>query len=195
MTERRVERSLTEDFWVDLNNRNVEERNRIQDGLGATILTSTSVFKEEKTVDNKFLLTAGIYGGFHIKKQWTSIIGSPGVVAKRVWKIDHDCTIDNVQFNSDYIGAQNETQLVQINSATATVIFRNCEFVKRDGQPSECVVLVSGAKAHFINCIFRPAMSVAGNPISNPVAGNTYSAMEINKTGQIHLNTTVMSTL
>jgi hypothetical protein len=171
-----------------------QQQARTAAGIGVSLLGDRVVYPgeqllESKVAGNSLFLLAGPHAGATLTKPNTRIVGAPGARILRLVTAQADCCFEGVIFAR---GDDNAARLVDL-AAAATVLFHNCRFEKSASDAGEFVRLAAGARAHFIGCVFGPAMA-AGNVVNNAgVAGNVSIVGCSNKTGQAHVNVTILS--
>lgn len=162
-------------------------------GIGVSLLGDRVVYPGEQLLEprvtgNSLFLLAGPHAGATLTKPNTRIVGAPGARILRLVTAQADCSFEGVTFAR---GDNNEARLVDI-AAAATVLFHNCRFEKTASDAGEFVRLAAGARAHFVGCVFGPAMA-AGNVVNNAGVAANVSIIGSNKTGQAHVNVTILA--
>lgn len=141
------------------------------------------------------LLLSGDHNGFEAECDVWRVSGAPGaVIRNRVLVTSGVVIFNQVSFRVSN-GQQNNGACVEIG-ATGRAVFNNCHFWRDVSFAGSIATVANGGKAVFNGCVMEPANTYDTFAVNN--AGgvlNVYVQGNINLTGALHNNVTIISEL
>ena len=142
--------------------------------------------------DNVFALLPGDHGGFTLTRTNTLVLGHAGARVRSQVVVRADCRLVGLHFLAA-AGRTGVLRLVDVQ-LTATALFERCRFEKAPNMAGDFVGMAAGSFAHFVGCLFGPAMGAGTFTVDNAgLAANASVVGCSRKTTLLHNNVTVLS--